>query len=122
MSSVYVSRSVVGDGVAQTGSIPTGQVLWQATRLVLDSTSRLGLEGTARVIVEDAGGIANPVILGTPKRPTVSFTVPTDYCLFLTCGRLVLDNAMRVTLQGTADLILSDLFGTRSRIVLAGNG
>ena len=121
MSSVYVSRSVVGDGVAQTGSIPTGQVLWQLTRLTLDATSRLGLEGTARALIEDAGGISTPVILGAPKRPTTSFTVPTDY--FLTIDRrLILDNAMRATLAGTADLLLSDDFGTRSRIVLAGNG
>lgn len=53
MSSVYALRSVVGDGLALVGGIPTGQALLILARLTLDSTSRIVFEGTARVHITD---------------------------------------------------------------------
>lgn len=55
--------------------------------------------------------------VGTPKAPASSFTVPTNYFLDQ-MYRLTLAGAVRATLQGTADLILTDDFAARRRIVL----
>lgn len=85
------------------------------TRLTLSgSTRRVTLQGTADLIVRDFVNI-----VGTPKAPISDFTVPSTNMLDV-YQRLTLK--ARATLQGLADLILTDDVGTRSRIVLAGIG
>lgn len=78
-----------------------------------DTTKVLAPDGAGSVVFRSAGAIA-----GSPKA-TVSFTVPNDY-LYDLLYRLTMVGTQRVTLQGTADLVLSDDFRTRQRIVLAG--
>lgn len=129
---------IAGAAVSPSASNPpitmvTGQFLRQYQQLVLQSTDRLTAPGTARIIIERGGPDFLPgpqgeafeglgmVTLGRPKTPSVNFVVPTEYiCDFL--KRLNLVGAIRATLQGTANLVVRDDFGTRSRIVLAGTG
>lgn len=103
-----------------TVSIVNDQFLLQDRHLYLSSSNRLTLAGTAEVLLSDFGNCAT-VILGSPKTPSLSFIVPTEYFLEQ-LFRLALSGQMRASLQGTADLILNDDFKTRSRIVLAGMG
>lgn len=112
---------VSGEGF-DTGTITlaTAQYRVQYQHLRLTSTERLTMAGTATVFLTDLG-TATGEIRGTPKRTSVSFTVPNDYVLDQ-LYRLQIDGAQRVSLVGTADLFLTDDFGTRSRIVLAGRG
>lgn len=111
---------IVGNYNPGTISMVTEQFLIQYDHLKLSSTNRMTLAGTAEVVLTDLGTNGS-IILGTPKMPNLSFTVPTDYFLDQ-IARLSLAGAVRATLQGTADLILTDDFGQRSRIVLSGRG
>lgn len=63
----------------------------------------------------------NTLTLGTPQTITQSFNIPTGY-IYHQLFRLTLSGLMRATLAGTGRLVLSDDFGTRSRIVLLGPG
>jgi len=92
----------------------------QFERLTLAGTDRLTAAGTSSVLLSDFGTLPS-LILGVPKIPSVPFTVPTGYILDI-IPRLSLGLDMRATLAGSAELILSDDFATRSRIVLAGVG
>jgi hypothetical protein len=121
MSTLYTQTSVQGDGVARQGAVHTGRTIEQFLRLTMDSTSRLLLEGTARVLLADAGAVATVTYYGLPKCPAGSFTIPNNFFADF-IGRLCIINNQRITLEGTADLILSDDTGTRSRLVLAGRG
>ncbi len=56
---------------------------------------------------------------GQPKTPTLDFTVRSEYYWLLN-KRLVLNGSIRACLIGTADLIISDDFTARSRLVLSG--
>jgi hypothetical protein len=103
-----------------TITLSTEQFMEQYEHLKLSGSERLTMAGTAELFLSDFGNTA-VLILGVPKTPTLSFTVPTDYVLDQ-LYRLSLINAMRATLQGTADLVLTDDFGARSRIVLTGRG
>lgn len=59
--------------------------------------------------------------LGVPKTLSKNFIVRTDY-EHIVQKRLTMTGSLRATLQGTANLILTDDMGSRSRIVLAGRG
>jgi hypothetical protein len=59
--------------------------------------------------------------LGIPKTLSKNFTVRTGY-EHTVQARLTMTSTQRATLAGTANLIMTDDFGTRSRIVLAGRG
>jgi hypothetical protein len=88
------------------------------TRLTLGGTTRLDIRGTGELTL----GSVMPVgtrYLGTPKIPDASFSVADGYFLDA-MYRLAVPGGMRVGLEGNADLIISDDFKTRSRIVLAG--
>lgn len=61
-------------------------------------------------------------IVGVPKTPTYAFTVPTGYQHTVQDRLTISGSVMRATLAGTADLILTDNFESRPRIVLAGRG
>lgn len=88
---------------------------WQEIRL--SSSYRLTMAGTGRLNLLDNGTVAS-VIVGTPRTPPVSFTVPTEYVHDL-LARLSLTGQVRATLQGTADLWIVDDFKQRQRIVLS---
>lgn len=102
-------------------TIATERFLLHYTRLKLASTERLAMEGTARIVVDDFSTATDTLYLGSPKTPSRSFTVPTEYFHYQ-YQRLRLVDPMRATLEGTADLVLTDDFKTRSRLVLAGQG
>lgn len=112
----------VGKGAYDPGTVTLSadQYLLQDRHLYLTGAERLTATGTAEVLLTDMGNTAGNC-LGTPKSPNLSFTVMTDYFLDV-IKRLNLVNQVRSTLQGTADLILTDDFQTRSRLVLAGMG
>lgn len=101
-------------------TIATEQFLLQYRYLKLSGSERMTLTGTARAVVLDLNA-NDSVVLGSPKTPNMSFTVPTEYYLDV-IKRLSLVNAMRACLVGTANLVMTDDFSTRSRIVLAGQG
>lgn len=92
------------------------QIIYQ--RATISDNGRMSLIGTARLVLTDLHG-QDSVILGTPRTPPLSFTVPTEYVLDQ-MTRLTLTGGMRATLQGTADLIITDDFKTRQRLVLTG--
>lgn len=112
----------IGKGAYDPGtvSLATDQYLLQDRHLYLTGAERLSAAGTAEVLLTDLGNTAS-VVMGAPKCPSLSFTVLTDW-FFDVIRRLSLTSQIRATLQGNADLILTDDFGTRSRIVLAGMG
>lgn len=99
-------------------TIPTESFLLQYDHLKLSGSERLTLQGTAEVFLSDFG-TNTPVIVGSPKAPTLSFQIPDGY-FFDVIGRLTLSQRTRATLTGTADLILTDDLARRSRLVLAG--
>jgi hypothetical protein len=122
---VYSPNNVPGAYDPGSVTVATERFLLQYAHLKLASTERMTVAGTARVVVEDhadQGAFGEPgIVLGRPKAPALSFTVPDGYILDV-IGHLTLGGAVRATLQGLADLILTDDFGMRSRIVLAGRG
>lgn len=100
-------------------TLPTDGFRLQYQHLYLTSTERMTLQGTAEVYISDfAARTPVPLTLGSPKYSTVSFIVPDGY-FYSVQPRLALNKDNRATLVGSADLILSDDFGTRSRIVLS---
>lgn len=114
-------------------TIVNGQWIYQYQQILLAGTDRMTLAGTARAIVTRAGTDFEPgpqgeafenlglVVLGVPKTPLVNFVVPTEYiCTFR--NRLIMRGSVRGNLQGTANLVVSDDFATRSRVVMAGTG
>ena len=110
-------------------STPVGTVVvtdaeWiNLVRLPLDSTDRVTLAGTARLYIFGWTDTASPNIAGRPKRMYMGtpFRIPDNFEFVLT-NRLTMGSTTRGIIEGSADLIISDDFGTRSRIVLAGVG
>lgn len=101
-----------------------GNFLLQLARLQLSSSNRLTLGGaTTRVVVFGQTDNSSPNVIGFPKQvPTAPFRVPNNYEVYIV-NRLVMDSpSVRGVLEGNADMILSDDFGSRSRVVLAGRG
>lgn len=104
-----------------TISLSIEDFLLQYDRLTLVSTDRVTLTSTARIVLQEFGN-SGPNYVGVPKIPTSPFTVPDGYALDISNGRLTLVGLARAILEGSADLILSDDFRQRSRIVLSGYG
>lgn len=100
-----------------TASIADGQFLFQYLRLALLGTNRLDLAGTAEVVVTGFDRYGARYV-GGPKS-NLSFNVASDN-MHTVPTRLALTLVNRATLEGNADLYLTDDFGTRQRIVLAG--
>ena len=101
-------------------TMTTATTLTAYDRLALSSTNRLTMPGTAEVVLNNVR--QEPVVYrGKPKAHWRSFTVPTDW-EYIVVNRLSLNDPARASFQGNCDVILSDDFGTRSRIVLAGRG
>lgn len=87
----------------------------QYVQITLTGSDRMTLAGTQETLVSDFGATA-PIYAGWPKRG--SFTVKDNYAYDLV-GELSLWNADRVSLLGSADLILSDDFRQRNRLILS---
>jgi hypothetical protein len=103
-----------------TATMPTETFLTQYDHLKISGSNRFTMAGTARVLLEDIFD-GPPNYVGVPKQPNAPFTVRDGY-IFDAMKRLELANFMRATLLGSADLILSNDFHQRSRIVLSGRG
>lgn len=102
-----------------TSTIATEQFLLQYQHLKLSGSRRLAMEGTAEIVL-NGFGTSNAAIVGSPKGAS-SFIVPDNY-LYDLMYRLTLPNSVRADLRGSADLVITDDFSSRSRIVLAGRG
>jgi len=100
-----------------TARITDGQFLFQYIRLALTGTNRLDAAGTAEVVITNFS-VYGARYVGGPKS-NLSFNVAADNAHTVN-NRLALTTVNRATLEGNADLYLTDDFGTRQRIVLAG--
>jgi hypothetical protein len=119
------TRMVLGQLIGSTNpgtmTLANSQYSLHYSRLTLSGAGRLSSANASRSIVTDLGSPCTLPVLGTPKCPAGSFRVPTDYQVDM-LRRLTLTGPNRANLEGTSDLIVTDDFGTRSRIVLAGRG
>jgi len=106
-----------------SGTVVVTDAEWiNLVRVPLAGTDRVTLEGTARAHIFGWTDTASPNVVGRPKvYRTAPFRVPDGY-EFILIERLTMERDARAILEGTADLIMSDDFRTRSRIVLAGVG
>jgi hypothetical protein len=112
-------------------TIATESFVVHRDHLKLSSTGRLTQQGTSRFYLRDVGenaygvqGEIAPVgniILGVPKTPALSFTIPTEYQHQI-LGRLGLAVATRANLVGTADLYIENDAPRGGRIVISGRG
>lgn len=103
-----------------TATIPSGRFLAQYKRLTLSGAERLAAQGTTNVLVQDLGTTGARVI-GSPKTIDGPFILPNE-TFFVQRKRLTLCTTGRGALLGTANLMISDDFGERSRIALTGRG
>lgn len=102
--------------------VTAGTAFSDTDELGVNETATPGVAGTSkRKTALMMAQYVTSTLVGVPKTPAGNFTVPTNY-VHTVQGRLTLAGTVRATLAGTADLILTDDFGTRSRIVLAGRG
>ena len=105
-----------------TGTVEVTDAEWiNLVRITLSGTDRITLAGTARAYIFGWTDAVSPNVVGRPKVYREPFRVP-DLYEYLFTNRLTMEAAGRGILEGSADLILSDDFGTRSRVVLAGRG
>ena len=111
--------------------IETEKFVIHRDHLKLSSSNRMTVEGTARIYLRDIGEAswgaqgelagAGNIILGVPKSPRMSFTIPTDYQHQI-LNRLIMTGTMRGTLQGNADLYVENDAPQGGRISLSGRG
>jgi len=106
-----------------SGTVVVTDAEWvNLVQVKLESTDRITLEGTARAYIFGWTDNRSYNVVGRPKTYTGEpFRVPNDF-EFIIINRLSMGALTRGILEGSSDLILSDDFGTRSRIVLAGRG
>lgn len=102
-------------------TLATDQYVLQHQHLKLVSTNRLTLAGTSSIVIDAIVNDGDQLIVGTPKSFTVPFTVPTEY-VWDQLMHLSLYGTCEAKVQGTANVILTDDFGARSHVVLAGRG
>lgn len=102
-------------------SVATEEYLEQWRTLKVTGTAQLAIAGTGAVWVTDGATttVETAPVVGSPKGG--SFIILDGWFLDL-LFTLNLAGESKVDLRGSADLILSDDFGTRSSIVLAGRG
>jgi len=118
---LYVPDSHPPIGGTDEGSFTvTDGYLFQYARITVSGANEIAVAGAGRLCVSSFG-MTGDLILGQPKFTTGSFTVPDTYAHDVP-NRLALALGGRVTLLGTADLIIDDNFTSRSRIVLTGRG
>lgn len=118
------ARALLGvlAGSYDPGSVAmlNAQFLLQYKRLTLSGAERLTVPGTSNALLLDLGTTGARVV-GFPKTLDGPFTIPHEN-FFEQRKRISLCCAARGTLLGTANLIIGDDFGSRSRIALAGVG
>lgn len=88
---------------------------------VINDTATPGVSGNSRRATGLMMRTYTQQYLGVPRAVTTNFTVETGYTAMFQ-PRLTLASTQRGALEGTAELIMSEDFGTRSRLVLAGRG
>ena len=106
-----------------SGTVEVTDAEWiNLVRVTLSGTDRVTLVGTARAYIFGWTDGVSPNVVGRPKIYTgVPFRVPDNF-EFVLVNRLTMGGRTQGILEGPADLILSDDFGVRSRITLAGVG
>jgi hypothetical protein len=107
-----------------TGTLVVTDAEWiNLVRVTLSGTDRVTLAGTARAYIFGWTDDVSPNVVGRPKYyRSAPFRVP-DLYEFIVVNRLTMELGARGILEGgNSDMIISDDFGTRSRIVLAGRG
>jgi hypothetical protein len=116
------ARALIGQLIGSydlgNASMVTGQFLFQYRRLTLSGAERLTIPGTSNAVIADLAS-RNGLILGTPKTYGMSFTIPNDYVSYQS-RRVNICGEARGNLLGTSNLIVSDDFSSRNRLVLAG--
>jgi hypothetical protein len=101
-------------------TLASGQFELQGARLVISSTNRLVLSGTARInLFGYTDGLIDN-LMGEPRYHSVSFRVPTGW-QYRVQDRLVLIDNCRAILEGTSDTYIYDV-GSTSRMRLPGRG
>jgi hypothetical protein len=88
-------------------------------RMTIADTSRLVLPDQTQLIVTDNNATVDHVLVGVPRTPRINQIVPTGYDHDV-LGTLKLEGTRRMSVLGTGQLVLSDDFKSRQRIVLAG--
>lgn len=119
--------SAVADGSDTTQVRPsdwnsdhvTDGILLAINRMTVASTSTLTLTQQTQLMVTDNIAGVDHVISGFPRTPRVNQIIPTGYDHDV-LNRLELTGTKRMTVLGTGQMILSDDFKSRQRIVLAG--
>lgn len=119
VTAAIVSGAVAPDPYDVSGTtVADAQFLLQYQHLRVSSTGRFTAAGTGEIYVSDFGAYDTSPIVGQPK--VGSFTLPENYVYYL-FTELRLAYWSRATLQGfNSDLVISDDFKTRQRIVLQG--
>lgn len=119
-----VDKKIDASQVIITGGRDLGSVIVATERFVLQfeqltiaSTDTVTLEGTAQILLTDYD-TKDTFIIGVPKGG--SFTVPDNYFADMP-GQIRLGSSDVATLLGTAEMLLTDDFGTRSSINLVGS-
>ena len=116
------SRKLTLAQVLEAGKTVSLPYVPMLNRLVLESTERALLLGIGRLALYGSGTDAALLVLGMPKAPAAqSFTVLAGY-EYIVQQRLTLTQQCRAMLAGDCDMILTEDFGQRSRIVLTGRG
>lgn len=125
-----ISYNILDDNPAKTTAFNN---VWLAAGAKMGSFPAYNaLSGSAAVGGASDGSIAGATqsslaasqgwdTLGTQRKATRNFVIPGDYAHDV-IGRLEMYGSLRGAIQGTGELILSDDFKTRGRVVLAGRG
>jgi hypothetical protein len=88
-------------------------------RATLTSTSTLTLMQQTQLLLTDNISGVDHVISGVPRQPRINQMVPSGYDLDV-IAQLALPGSQRMSVLGTGQIVMSDDFKTRQRIVLAG--
>jgi hypothetical protein len=103
-----------------TLTLSDGQFILQLSRIVLQSTDRLTLQGTARLVNFGSTDAVVPNVIGFPFRPTTPVRIPSGYANRW-MGRLRLEDPSRLIIEGDGEAKLFDDAG-QSRVILTGRG
>lgn len=99
----------------------TDGTLLAINRVTVASSSTLTLPRQTRCTITDNTAGVDHVVSGVPRQPFTNQLVPSGYDLDVV-GSLTLPGTLRMSVLGTGQLIVSDDFAARSRIVLSGRG
>lgn len=101
--------------------LPPDTVVTGSYEFPVNATATPGVSGTTRRVTALMFRSYTSIYIGVPRALTSNFTIETGYVAVFQ-PRLTLASTQRSTIEGTGELVMSDDFGTRSRLVLAGRG